>query len=229
MENKKHILIVDDDSDIPDLLDYTLSMEGFKVTCVTTGEEAIEFVIKDPPDLIILDIILPGINGLEVLKQLNNKAIINNVLVIILSAKSEETDIVLGLELGASDYVTKPFSVKVLISRVKAVLRDKTEAVVNNSEVITVGDLNIYPRKRRVTISGKPVEITNIEFNILELMAKKPGWVFSRSQIMDFIHNEGHKVTNRSIDVHIYGLRKKLGTGKMYLQTVHSAGYRIVE
>jgi two-component system phosphate regulon response regulator PhoB len=227
MERKQHILVVDDESDILDLLEYALSIEGFEVNSVSTGERAIELASKDPPDLMILDIMLPGMNGLEVLKYIRNEALTKNVPIIILSAKSEETDIVVGLELGACDYVTKPFSIKVLISRIKAVLRNQTEIVVNNSEVISIGKLVIYPRQRQVTFNGKPVELTNIEFNILKLMAKKPGWVFSRSQIMDSIHNEGHRATNRSIDVHIYGLRKKLGPGKMYLQTVHSAGYRI--
>jgi two-component system phosphate regulon response regulator PhoB len=146
-----------------------------------------------------------------------------------LTTKSHEIDIVVGLELGAADYVIKPFSMQVLISRIRAVLRSQDRAVIKNSELLKVGKLSLYMKRRKVTYNGKPVQVTNAEFNILRLMAKKPGWVFSRSEIMSFIHDEGQKVTNNSINVHIHGLRKKLGEGKGCLQTVHNAGYKIID
>lgn len=230
MKDKKHILVVDDESDILDLLGYNLSLEGFRVTCVSTGEKALGYAIESPPDLVLLDIMLPGMDGLDVLKQFKNNSNLKDIPVIYLSAKSGETDIVLGLELGAEDYITKPFSTKILISRIKTVLRSRTESEINTvDEVISIGKLVIFPRGRRVTFDGKPIGLTNVEFNILELMAKKPGWVFSKSEIMDYIHEDGHQVSDNSISVHIYGLRKKLGAGKEVLQTVHSAGYRIID
>ena len=228
MKYKKHILVVDDEEDLLDLLEYNLSVEGFEVTCVSTGEEAIKFALQNIPDLIILDIMLPAMDGLDVIKHLKNSSILKNIPVIFLSAKSEETDIVLGLEFGADDYVIKPFSLKVLVSRIKAVLRCMAEGEINNSDAIRVGKLLIFPMGRRVFFDGKPIGVTNVEFNILELMARKPGWVFSTSEIISSIHGKRHKVTDNSINVHIYGLRKKLGPGKKYLQTVRGAGYRIV-
>lgn len=228
MENKKHILVIDNDPSIRDLLTSGMSREGFRITCVPGGAKAMEAAETDPPDLILLDIVLDGVNGLELLKELNYNSATHNIPVIIISSKSDEIDIVLGLELGASDYVTKPFSIKVLCSRIRAVLRSQTEAVVKNTDFIRIGKLLLYTKQRKVTYNGRPVKVTNVEFNILELMVKKPGWVFSRSEIMNSIHDEEHKVTNNSINVHIFGLRNKLGEGKKCLQTVHNAGYRIV-
>ena len=229
MEDKKHLLVIDDDSDILDLLGYNLSLEGFKVTCVSTGEKGIEVALKKSPDLILLDIMLPGMDGFDVLKQLTSNSISQNIPVIFLSAKSEETDIVLGLELGAEDYVTKPFSIKVLISRIYAVLRYSPEKEIKNDEIIKVGNLFLFPGRRKVTFNGKPVKFTNVEFTILELLAKKPGWVFSNTEIMDCIHEDGQKFSKNSINVHIHAIRKKLGTGKNCLETVHGAGYRIAD
>ena len=224
----KKILVVDDEQDILELLEYNLIKEGFQVTCATTGEDAIDIVNNDSLDLILLDIMLPGISGMDVLKYLNNEKITKSVPVLFLSAKSEEIDVIVGLELGACDYITKPFKLKVLIARIKAVLRNWFESAEYEPDIIKVGDLLIHLGQRRVYFKGKDVELTNVEFNILRLMAKKPRAVFSRFQITEAIHDEEHCVTDRSVDVQIYGLRKKLGNGKGCIETVRRVGYRLI-
>lgn len=231
MKRKKHILVVDDEPDILQMMEYHLTKEDFHVTCVTTGEEAIEAAINHPPDLVILDIMLPGINGLDVFKRLYNEPNTKQVPVVFLSAKSDELDIIIGLELGACDYVTKPFSLKVLISRIKVILERQIHKKIEQSvpDTIKIRNLEIFPGKQKVFFKGKTVRLTHAEFRILELLSRKPGWVFSRMNIMESIHNLGDAVTDRCIDVHIYALRKKLGPGKDYIETVHHAGYRLVD
>ncbi|MBN1625261.1 MAG: response regulator transcription factor [Deltaproteobacteria bacterium] len=228
---EKCILAVDDEPDVLQLLEYHLASEGFRVICATSGEEAIEIATREIPDLILLDIMLPGISGLEVLKYLQRNQPTMDVPVIYLSARAEETDIVLGLELGACDYVTKPFSIRVLISRIRAVLgeRNRFRPTHTTSDVIRIRDMEIFSGKRRVTVRGKDVGLTQAEFRILELLAKKPGWVFSRKHIRESIHDLDDSVTERSIDVHVYGLRRKLGDGKHYIETVRHAGYRLAD
>lgn len=231
MDGRKGLLVVDDEPDVLNLLEYHLKSEGFHVTCASSGEEALETAVKSPPDLIILDIMLPGISGLEVLRYLQSNALTRDVPVVFLSAKSEETDIVLGLELGACDYVTKPFSVRILVSRIRAILgeRNRLESIQTAPEVIRIRDLEIFSGKRKVTVKGESVRLTHVEFRILELLAKKPGWVFSRNHIIESIHDLGNTVTERSVDVHVYGLRRKLGQGKNYIETVRHAGYRLAD
>ena len=231
MSRIKRILVVDDEPDILQLLEYNLTKEGFQVSCAATGEEAIESAIKDPPDLIILDIMLPGMNGIDVLKCLHNEVNTQDIPIMFLSARSEELDIILGLELGACDYITKPFSIKVLISRIKGILgrRSPLKQEQNIQDSIKIRNLEIFPGKQKVLYKGRTVRLTRAEFRILELLSKKPGWVFSRSYIMESIHDLGDIATDRCIDVHIYALRKKLGSGKDYIETVHHAGYRLID
>jgi two-component system alkaline phosphatase synthesis response regulator PhoP len=227
---KNKILIVDDEEDILDLVNYNLTKEGYKVYQVTTGEDALESAREVVPDLVLLDLMLPGLDGLEVCKILKNDPLTHNIPIIMLTAKGEETDVVTGLELGADDYIPKPFSPRVLIARVRAVLRRGTLAQKeDDKEVVRIHDLLIDPIKFRVTYQDKPVELTITEFRLLQFLAKRPGWVFTRYQIVDALKGEDYPVTDRSVDVQIVGLRKKLGEGEHLIETVRGVGYRFRE
>ena len=226
---KEHILVVDDEEDILELLTYNLSREGYQVTGVLTGEDAIKKIRSIAFDLIVLDLMLPGIDGLEVSKRLKNDSKARNIPILMLTAKGEEADIVTGLELGADDYITKPFSPRVLIARIRAVLRRKSEKPVDDSAVIRIHALEIDPGRRSVLAGGKPIELTFTEFQVLLILAKRPGWVFTRSQIVDAVRGSDYPVTDRSVDVQIVGLRKKLKSFGKYIETVRGVGYRFRE
>jgi two-component system phosphate regulon response regulator PhoB len=223
-----NILVVDDEEDLLELLRFNLSGEGFSVTCAATGEEAIEKLKAEMPDLILLDLMLPGIDGLEVARRLKTHSVTREIPIVMLTAKGEEGDIVKGLELGADDYITKPFSRKVLAARIRAVLRRRREKPKEDG-VLGVHDLLIHPGRREVLLKGKPVELTFTEFGILNFLARRPGWVFTRSQIVDAVRGDEYFVTDRSVDVQIVGLRKKLGTTANYIETVRGVGYRFKE
>ncbi|MBN1972482.1 MAG: response regulator transcription factor [Sedimentisphaerales bacterium] len=222
---KAKILVVDDEEDIRELVELNLSHEGFKVLSCETGEEALEKAGSELPDLIILDLMLPGIDGLEVCKKLKSNLKTENIPVVMLTAKGEETDVVTGLEVGADDYVTKPFSGKVLVARVRRLLR-KADVNTGDKAVLKIGDLVIDPNRREVLVKNKPVELTFTEFNILHVLAKRPGFVFTRYQIVDVLHGGDYIVTERAVDVQIVSLRKKLGTCGNYVETVRGVGYR---
>jgi two-component system phosphate regulon response regulator PhoB len=172
---------------------------------------------------------LPGIDGLEVARRLKADPLTRSVPILMLTAKGEEADIVTGLEVGAEDYITKPFSPKVLIARVRAVLRRKGAAPVDDKEVLAVHDLLIHPGRREVLVKGKPVPLTFTEFGILNFLARRPGWVFTRSQIVDAVRGDEYFVTDRAVDVQIVGLRKKLGSAAKAIETVRGVGYRFKE
>jgi two-component system phosphate regulon response regulator PhoB len=225
----EHVLVVDDEEDIQELVRYNLLREGYKVTCVSTGEDALKSARGKMPDLILLDLMLPGIDGLEVCNILKHEPKTARVPVVMLTAKGEEADIVAGLELGADDYITKPFSPRVLVARVKAVLRRKQVAAPDDKAIIEKKDLHIHPGRHEVQVKGKPVELTSTEFRILHYLSRRPGWVFTRQQIIDAVRGEEYPVTDRSVDVHIVGLRKKLGTMGKYIETVRGIGYRFKE
>ena len=224
MANEK-ILIVDDEEDVLELVRYNLDKNGYKVETAATGEQALAKARAKPPDLIILDLMLPGIDGLDVCKKLKNDTKTQNIPVIMLTAKGEETDIVTGLELGADDYVTKPFSPKVLVARIRRVLQRPIARDLEKASV-KIHQMAIDPSRRQVLIKNKPVELTFTEFNILYTLAKRPGIVFTRYQIVDSIHGEDYLVTDRAIDVQIVSLRKKLGEYEKYIETVRGVGYR---
>lgn len=224
--SKASILLVDDEEDILELLKYNLFRECYQVLAVTTGEEAVKAVHQSPPDLIILDLMLPGMDGLEVCKNLKNAAETNPIPIIMLTAKGEDSDIIIGLELGADDYIIKPFSPRILLARVKAVLRRKKESSQEHLSIIKQGDLVIYPDRREVFIGELKIELTATEFAVLQLLAAKPGRVFSRSQIVDIARGEDYPVTDRSVDVHIVSLRKKLDKYGAFIQTVRGVGYK---
>ncbi len=222
---KGHILVVDDEEDILDLIRFNLEKEGYTVSCAGSGEDALQKTGRSCfPDLILLDLMLPGIDGLEVFRRIKGNDNAKNIPVIMLTAKGEESDIIVGLEMGADDYVTKPFSMKVLLARVRAVLRRKGYER-QNTDIISVHNIVIHPGKREVLVDNKPLRLTYTEFEILLFMAKRPGWVFTRGQIVDAVRGKDYFVTDRSVDVQIVGLRKKLGATGKYIQTIRGVGY----
>jgi two-component system alkaline phosphatase synthesis response regulator PhoP len=225
----EHILVVDDEEDILELVSYNLTRAGYRVTKAASGEQAIKAARTKVPDLVLLDLMLPGVGGFEVCNTLKRDPRTANVPVIMLTARSEEPDIVAGLELGADDYITKPFSPRVMLARVRAVLRRKMKAPAEETAVIRFKDLEIHPGRHEVTAKGKRIDLTSTEFRILHLLARRPGWVFARQQIIDAARGEEYPVTDRSVDVHIVGLRKKLGALGERIATVRGVGYRYQE
>ncbi len=226
---KEKILVVDDEEDILELLRYNLLREGYNVSCAASGEEALRLAQSDISDLLVLDLMLPGIDGLEVTKILKNDSRTRDIPIVMLTAKGEEADIVAGLELGADDYITKPFSPRVLVARVRAVLRRKVKEYKEETPVLRIHDIVINPGRHEVLVNDKPVQLTLTEFGILNYLARRPGWVFTRSQIMDGVKGEDYFVTDRSVDVQIVGLRKKLCNAGNYIETVRGVGYRFRE
>jgi two-component system alkaline phosphatase synthesis response regulator PhoP len=223
------ILVVDDEENIRELVRYNLAREGYQVTTVGSGEEALKQAGSKPPDLIVLDLMLPGMDGFDVCRQLKNDRRTAHIAIVMLTVKGEESDIVVGLELGADDYITKPFSPKVLLARVKAVLRRRDKGPSDETGVMTIDDLTIHPGRHEVLVQGEAVKLTSTEFRILHLMARKPGWVFTRFQIVDAARGENIAVTPRSVDFHITSLRRKLGPCSDYIETVWGVGYRFKE
>jgi two-component system phosphate regulon response regulator PhoB len=221
-----HILIVEDELDIQELLQYNLSREGYTVSCAVTGEEGLRRAQTKPPDLVVLDLMLPGVDGLEVCRRLKKDPASENIPIVMLTAKGEESDIVAGLELGADDDVTKPFSTKVLVARVRAVLRRRSKPLGEKDAIIRIHNLVIDPRRHEVLVADEPVQLTYTEFRLLQVLAGRPGWVFTRYQIVDAIRGEDYPVTDRSVDVQVVGLRKKLGAAGEYIETVRGVGYR---
>jgi two-component system phosphate regulon response regulator PhoB len=219
------ILVVDDEEDILELMKVNLLREGYKVICAADGEEALKLAKAQLPSLVILDLMLPGIDGLEVCRTLRSDPKTEHIPVIMLSAKGSESDIIVGLEVGADDYVTKPFSPKVLIARVKRVLRKKVESSLAR-KTVSIHDVTIDPARHEVAIKDKRILLTLTEFNILYAMARRPGMVFTRYQIVDAVHGDNYLVTDRAIDVQIAYLRRKLGPARKYIETVRGVGYR---
>lgn len=226
---EEKILVVDDEEDILELVRFNLSKEGYPVIGTTTGEKAVEISRSERPDLIVLDLMLPGMDGLEVTSFLKNNPETRNIPIVMLTAKGEESDVVAGLELGADDYITKPFSPKILVARVKAVLRRKAADPPDGSDVVKIQGLILHPGRREVRVDGKPVDLTFTEFGVLSYLVRRPGWVFTRSQIVDAVRGSDYFVTDRSVDVQIVGLRKKLGAMGQYIETVRGVGYRFKE
>jgi two-component system, OmpR family, alkaline phosphatase synthesis response regulator PhoP len=228
---KEKILLVEDAEDILELVRYNLSKEGYQVICVPSGEDALCAVRQTSFDLILLDLMLPGVDGLEVCRRLRQDLNTARIPVIIITAKSEETDVVVGLELGADDYVTKPFSPRVLIARIRSVLRRRQEGNVleEQAEVLRLRDLHIDLSRHEVFVQGEAVRLTATEFGILLCLARRPGWVFSRYQIVEAVRGEDYSVTDRAVDVQIAGLRKKLGSFGNSIETVRGVGYRFRE
>ena len=224
--SRERVLVVDDEQDLLELVSYNLNKEGYRVVGVASGEEALAAARRDVPDLIVLDLLLPTVDGLEVCRRLKADPRTQHIPVLMLTAKSEEADVVTGLELGAEDYVTKPFSPRVLVARVKAVLRRRSKEAVDDDSAVSVHELVIHPGWHEVLLAGKPIDLTFTEFRLLHFLARKPGWAFTRSQIVDAVKGEDYPVTERSVDVQVAGLRKKLGNYGDYIETVRGIGYR---
>lgn len=226
---KATIMVVEDDQDIRELISYNLGKEGYTVVPAESGEQALKLIETANPDIIILDIMLPGMDGIEVLRNLKQGSRHAAVPVIMATAKSEDSDIITGLELGADDYIAKPFSPKVLIARVRSLLR-RTQSRISEAkamdEVVQIGPIVLDAGRHEVTLEGKPVDLSATEFAILEFMMRNPGWVFSRNQIIDAVKGKDYPVTERSVDVQILGLRKKLGPAGNRIETVRGVGYR---
>ena len=223
------ILLVEDERDIAELITYNLEREGFRVELAMSGEEGLRKARGDPPDLIVLDIMLPEMNGLDVCKALRSDQATQRIPIIMLTARDEDIDIVTGLEVGADDYLTKPFSPRVLIARIRSVLRRYRESTESTSEPLQLGELTVDRGKRQVTVSGSSVELTHTEFELLFVLASRPGWVFSRTQLIDSLRDGQLVITDRAIDVQVTNLRKKLAPCGHYIQTVRGAGYRMTE
>lgn len=227
---QKTILVVEDEEDIQQLVSYNLMKGGYAVVYAESGEEALEKMGAKRPDLILLDLMLPGINGLEVCKAVRRIDTTKEIPIIMLTAKGEESDIVAGLDLGADDYITKPFSPKILLARIKAIMRRKAEEAAEASQerdtFIRYADLTIDPRRFEVKVDNELVQLTVSEFDILKMLAKRAGWVFTRQQIIDSVRGYDYNVTARAVDVHIFSLRKKLGKVGKNIEAVRGIGYR---
>jgi two-component system alkaline phosphatase synthesis response regulator PhoP len=221
------ILVVEDDEDILELVSFNLKKEGYKVKGVTSGEEALHEVRRKIPSLIILDLMLPGVNGFDVCKSLKGDPKTKAVPIVMLTARSEEADIVIGLELGADDYLTKPFSPRELIARVRAILRRSKTDISAHEILEKIHDIEINVKRHEVLISGNQIKLTSTEFRVLRLLASRPGWVFTRDQIVGAVHDQEYAVTDRSVDVMIVGLRRKLGPSGQNIETVRGVGYRM--
>jgi two-component system phosphate regulon response regulator PhoB len=220
------ILIVEDDADIQELLEYNLMKAGYRVDCAETGEEGLIAARQHEPDLVVLDLMLPGLSGIEVCRRLKTDPSTAELPIIILTAKGEEEDIVAGFDAGADDYVTKPFSPRVLLARIEAVLRRSRDAA-DEDGVLRVFDIVVHPGRHEAKVGEQTVPLTHTEFRILQFLASRPGWVFTRRQILRAVHGEDYPVTGRAVDVQVAALRKKLGTEGKHIETVRGVGYRL--
>lgn len=232
MANKPTILVVEDEEDLRDIIIYNLEREGYMTVGVESGEEGLDKALTIKPDLMILDLMLPGMSGMDVCRRIKQDSDNQVLPIIIVSAKGEEADIVSGLELGADDYLTKPFSPRILLARVSTVLRRYERKTVNadsDDTVLSVDGLTIDTKKHQLTIDNRAVDLTKSEFSLLGFLASNRGWVFTRYQIVDAIRGEQYVVTERSIDVLIAGLRKKLKNCAELIETVRGVGYRFKE
>ena len=224
-EDKSKILVVEDEQDIRDLLVFNLQKNGFNVRAVDNGEKALSLIRNDNFDLILLDLMIPGISGFDLTRILKNDDETSEVPIIMLTAKGEESDIVKGLEIGAQDYITKPFSLKVLMARISKVIQNKNKSL-NNKGIIEFSALSINIKSREVIVEGKSIDLTFTEFEILKLLASHSKWVYTRTEIIDQVRGDNYIVTDRTIDFQIVGLRKKLGSYGKCIKTVRGVGYR---
>lgn len=222
---RARILVVDDEPDLLELVHYNLTRAGYDVVCVTSGEAALSHVRLQTPDLIVLDVLLPGADGLEVCRALRHHPQTAGIAIVMLTARGEDADIVAGLELGADDYLTKPFSPRVLLARIKAVLR-RQQGDNGPEATVVYDDVVIHPQRYEVRLGEQLVSLTATEFHILHFLARRPGWVFTRYQIVDAVRGEDAEVTERSVDVHIAAIRRKLGDYRDLIETLRGVGYR---
>ncbi len=225
---KPTLLLIEDEEDIAALIKLQADISGYKLHVEVDGLNGFRAIEREKPDLIVLDLMLPGQSGLDVCRKTKNDSALKHIPIIMISAKSEEIDVVLGLELGADDYVTKPFSPKVLFSRIKAVLRRKTETE-KLPEILTFGDFSLEIDRYLVKKSGKYIPITLSEFGIMRRLVINRGKVLTRNQLLDDVQNDDAFIVDRNIDVHIASLRKKLGPRFNWIETIRGVGYRLRE
>ncbi|MFI4911470.1 MAG: response regulator [Sedimentisphaeraceae bacterium JB056] len=229
---KIRVLVVEDEADVRELIIYNLQINGFDTDIAADGQEGLDKARKGDFDIVLLDLMLPVIDGFTVCRKLRSDSSTLKLPVIMLTARGEESDIVMGLESGADDYITKPFSPKILIARINTVLRRPErdgQAAQSQDGVINIHNISIDTRKYQVFVDSDPVKLTTTEFRLLTFLAARPGWVFTRYQIVDAVHGADYPVTDRSVDVQVVGLRKKLGDAGKYIETVRGVGYRFVE
>ena len=226
--NANKILVVDDQTDLLELLDMALSQEGYQVRTAASGADAFALIATEKPDLILLDIILGDTSGIKMTTRLKNDIETSHIPIILLTAKDTETDIIVGLSVGADDYITKPFSTKVLLARIDAVLRRAYPEPTVVRETLQAGTVRIFPAGRQVFVEGVPVDVTPAEFNILLALVKAAGSVLSREDLQGVLGSEEQTDNERVVDVHIASLRKKLGASRKIVKTVHGQGYRAV-
>lgn len=229
-KNEIKILVIEDEEDIRRILLYHLRKDGYHALGATTGEEGLQMAEEHLPALILLDLMLPGMDGTAVCRKIRGGTTCKNVPILMLTARGEEEDIVSGLEAGADDYVVKPFSNRVLLARVRSLLRRNgmLEESAIEQDVLTVGAIHMIPERREVRVHDCKVELTTGEYNLLQAMMRRPGIVFTRHQLLDLVHGSLHAITERAVDVQVVGLRKKLGSAGAQLETVRGIGYRIV-
>jgi two-component system, OmpR family, alkaline phosphatase synthesis response regulator PhoP len=226
--SKEKLLVVEDDPDIRDLIKHAMLKEGYEVTTTTQGEEGLHLAQQGKFDLVLLDLMLPGMDGLEVCRRLRSDNNLRTTAILIITAKDDEVDVVMGLELGADDYLVKPFSVRVLLARVRALLRRMREMITDPQEtLINLGPLCIDPSRHLVSIEGQSIDLTLAEFRILQTLARRPGRVLTRNQLLDLALGQDHFVLDRTIDVHVSALRRKLGDAGHWVETVRGVGYRL--
>jgi len=221
------VLLIEDDQDIAELLTYNLEQEHYQVLHAGTGEKGLETARIQTPDVILLDLMLPGINGLDVCRTLKGDPATRSIPIIIITARTEEADVVSGLELGADDYITKPFSPRVVVARLRAILRRRQPT--DDSAAIMVHNITVDPGKHQVTVDGETVSLTPTEFRLLRTLIARPGWVFTRYQLVNASRGDDVMITDRTIDVHVAAVRKKLGHHGKYLKTIRGVGYRFEE
>jgi two-component system alkaline phosphatase synthesis response regulator PhoP len=226
---RKQIIVVEDEADISDLIKYNLTREGYDVTAIPNGTLALQAIPAQKPALVLLDLMLPGLSGLEICRLVKARPDTASIPIIMLTARGEESDIITGLELGADDYITKPFNMKVLVARIHAVLRRRSTPRPAADETLKVHDITINPGRHEVLCGRTSLELTASEFRLLHFLAQRPGWVFTREQIVDGVKGLDYAVTDRAVDVQMVSLRRKLGKRGDYLETVRGVGYRFKE
>jgi len=219
------ILIIEDELDIRELLAFHARKNGYQPLEAESGERGLVLAREKKPDAILLDIMLPGMDGMDVCRKLKQDAGTKDIPIILVTARGEEADIVSGLEMGATDYVTKPFSPRVVMARLKAVLR-RDNVIPGEDETVVYNDIEMDPGRHLCRIDGKLIDLTATEFKLLHLLIRHPGWVYTRQQIVDKVRGEDYAVTERAVDVQVVGLRKKLGDYSDLIETVRGVGYR---
>jgi two-component system, OmpR family, alkaline phosphatase synthesis response regulator PhoP len=226
---RETILIIEDEPDLAELVAFNLRKEGFDVVVARTGEDGLKLAVSKNPSVVLLDLMLPGLSGLDVCRMLRSDETTHHLPIIMMTARSEEIDVVTGLEIGADDYLTKPFSQRILAARIRAVLRRRRNQDKADKETVEVGELKIDLIRHQVSRARDQLDLTPTEFELLLTLARRPGWVFTRSQLIDALRDGQQVITDRAIDVQVANLRKKLGDGGEMIETVRGVGYRLRE